>query len=448
MNFLFVVDKNGKCHWLVVSDAYHIIEQACLALDHSATRQAIESCTRVITSETTETTASLKVDVRLPAHDILDLLAAFKGHERQGIQLTEEQNTVVRAPLDCHIVVRACAGSGKTTTTVHRIKHLIEKGIAPSAILLMTFTRDAASHMIKRLVGLVGPVPDLIAGTIDSIAYRFLRSQSLTFMADAQEGGDVGDFGPEFLAYLRRAPPSFFAQFGYLFVDEMQDINKVQYQIIRMFYKHGVHIFGVGDTTQNIYTFRGSDNRYIKEFEHRFPPAKVYYHSINFRSHHSIVKFASHISDIPMVPAPSCKTPVLPRICHFPNASHQYDAIKNIYQRCQADGASLAILSPLNDGIRQFRALMDARGEPFNDMHMSTIHKAKGLEWDVVILVNMNDDCIPMQKNKSSVDDGRRLFYVAITRAKRELYIYFNRTDVTRYMKCIPPTLYTTQSTS
>jgi superfamily I DNA/RNA helicase len=446
MNFLFVLDNDGKCHWLVVSSECHILEQACLALDHSVTQQAITQCKSIVSFEPTNVK---NVTLKLPSHganDILDLYDAFKRHcthsdSHTPFPLTQEQEQVVRAPQGYNIVVRACAGSGKTTTTVHRIKYLIHHGVAPSSIMLMTFTRDAAALMIKRLIALIGPVPDLIAGTIDSIAYRFLRSQSLSFHEDSPEAADVGEFGQEFLVFLKRAQPVFFKQFRYVFVDEMQDVNTIQYQIIHTFYKHGVNIFGVGDTTQNIYTFRGSNNKYIREFEKRFPPAKAYYHSINFRSHHSIVKFASHVSDIPMVPAASSQSPLLPRICHFANVSEQYDMIMKIHQQCKTAGESLAILSPLNGGIRDLKALMNAHKENA-PIHMSTIHKAKGLEWDVVILINMSDDCIPMQKTKSAIDEGKRLFYVAITRAKRVLYIFFNRADVTRYMKCIPPTYY------
>jgi superfamily I DNA/RNA helicase len=64
------------------------------------------------------------------------------------------------------------------------------------------------------------------------------------------------------------------------------------------------------------------------------------------------------------------------------------------------------------------------------------------LEWDVVILINMSDDALPMQKNKEAIDEGRRLFYVAVTRAKHTLYIFHTRPDVTRYIRSIPPVKY------
>lgn len=53
-----------------------------------------------------------------------------------------------------------------------------------------------------------------------------------------------------------------------------------------------------------------------------------------------------------------------------------------------------------------------------------TIHKSKGMEYPVVFIVGCNDGLLPHYKNEN-VDDERRLFYVAITRAKKELYLSY-----------------------
>lgn len=64
---------------------------------------------------------------------------------------------------------------------------------------------------------------------------------------------------------------------------------------------------------------------------------------------------------------------------------------------------------------------------------LSTIHQAKGLEWTVVFLIGMSDGQFPHPKaleNSSALEEERRLFYVAVTRAKRELYLTY---PLTRY---------------
>ena len=51
---------------------------------------------------------------------------------------------------DRNVVVVAGAGTGKTRTLVHRVAHLLERGVRPERILLLTFTRRAAQEMLAR----------------------------------------------------------------------------------------------------------------------------------------------------------------------------------------------------------------------------------------------------------------------------------------------------------
>ena len=57
---------------------------------------------------------------------------------------------------------------------------------------------------------------------------------------------------------------------------------------------------------------------------------------------------------------------------------------------------------------------------------LSTIHSAKGLEWDAVYVIHAADGNIPSDmatKDSASIEEERRLFYVALTRAKNWLYV-------------------------
>ncbi len=73
----------------------------------------------------------------------------------------------------------------------------------------------------------------------------------------------------------------------------------------------------------------------------------------------------------------------------------------------------------------------DLAGPPLIDedyLILSTIHSAKGCEWDVVHIIHAADGMIPSDmatENEAGVDEERRLFYVAMTRARDMLYIYF-----------------------
>ena len=74
------------------------------------------------------------------------------------------------------LLVLAAAGTGKTRTLVHRVAYLIEQGVPPERILLLTFTNRAAREMLERAEKVVGDAAGSIwSGTFHSICARFLR---------------------------------------------------------------------------------------------------------------------------------------------------------------------------------------------------------------------------------------------------------------------------------
>ncbi len=90
-------------------------------------------------------------------------------------ELNEQQLRVVQSP-DGPILVIAGAGSGKTRTLTYRVAHLINSGVAPYRILLLTFTNKAAKEMLGRVEILVpGEVYKIWGGTFHHIANRILR---------------------------------------------------------------------------------------------------------------------------------------------------------------------------------------------------------------------------------------------------------------------------------
>ena len=78
--------------------------------------------------------------------------------------------------LDGPMLVVAGAGSGKTRTLVYRVARLVESGVTPGQILLLTFTRKAAEEMLRRASGLVGgSCAQVAGGTFHSFAHQCLR---------------------------------------------------------------------------------------------------------------------------------------------------------------------------------------------------------------------------------------------------------------------------------
>ncbi len=89
--------------------------------------------------------------------------------------LNPEQRQAATAG-DGPLLVLAAAGTGKTHTLVYRVAHLIERGVRPEAILLLTFTNRAAQEMLDRARAVCGDlVGNVWSGTFHHVCNRFLR---------------------------------------------------------------------------------------------------------------------------------------------------------------------------------------------------------------------------------------------------------------------------------
>lgn len=113
-------------------------------------------------------------------------------------ELNQEQLDVVLHG-DGACLVLAGAGSGKTRTLTHRVAYLLEQGVDPSSILLLTFTNKAAKEMMARVASLSGyDARGIWGGTFHSISNRLLRSfadqlgySSHFSILDADDSGDL-----------------------------------------------------------------------------------------------------------------------------------------------------------------------------------------------------------------------------------------------------------------
>ena len=113
-------------------------------------------------------------------------------------ELNAEQLKVIHEG-DGPCLVLAGAGSGKTRTIVYRMAYLLEKGIPPEQILLLTFTNKAAREMLTRVEELTGVNPRrLCGGTFHSAANRFLREFAGLLCLPSEASGVGGGFARGF----------------------------------------------------------------------------------------------------------------------------------------------------------------------------------------------------------------------------------------------------------
>ncbi|WP_441720030.1 ATP-dependent helicase [Helicobacter pylori] len=92
----------------------------------------------------------------------------------ETLQLNPEQLKATKALKGYNLVI-ASAGTGKTSTIVGRILYLLDNGIKPEEILLLTFTNKASNEMIARVAKYSKLSSKIEAGTFHAVAYRYLK---------------------------------------------------------------------------------------------------------------------------------------------------------------------------------------------------------------------------------------------------------------------------------
>ena len=386
---------------------------------------------------------------------------------KKHIHVNEEQYNAITRPIDVNQRIIASAGSGKTTTITARIAYLIEHHkVESNRIVLLTFSRNSASQMKQKLYDLIGS-NEIWAGTFHGLAKTLLQKYSPKTVQSLYFIDELVSMGEEWLHTERGR--KWVSRIRYIFVDEFQDINQSQWNMIMRMRHIGARIVVVGDDCQNIYTWRGSNIDFILNLEkyvRHIVDDQLY---INYRSSDSIIQVANAVmKNIPTLPWKH--TMISAEQKHEkPNVRFFYRVcdetswiIKQIEKkRKEEPNASIAIMSRMNldlyrfeeecimknicyrlfdIGINEQTAMEEASVPPID---LVTIHSSKGLEWDIVYLVHMNDEVFPSKKNKEEIVNERRLFYVAVTRARKELYMSYTNDErsLSRFVREIPNTL-------
>lgn len=272
---------------------------------------------------------------------------------------------------DGPMLVLAGPGSGKTLVITERTKCLIEEyDISPSNILVITFTKAAATEMKERFSRLMGGKSYPVTfGTFHAVFFAILKhayhysadniireEQRIQCMREIitrhhleyedemdfiqtllGEIGLVKNTGIEIAHYyskscaeemFRRVYSEYHEylykhhlidfedmlvytyellserkdilaawqnKYQYILIDEFQDINKIQFDIVKLLTGERQNLFVVGDDDQSIYRFRGAKPEIMLRFKDDFPKAKTVLLDINYRSKERIVDDALNL---------------------------------------------------------------------------------------------------------------------------------------------------------
>ncbi len=213
-------------------------------------------------------------------------------------------------------------------------------------------------------------------------------------------------------------------KYRYVLVDEFQDIAPTDFRLISLL---SDNLFAVGDDDQAIYGFRGGDSAIMQTFANR-RNVKKYEITRNYRSTSTIVEHARALIERN---APRIKKNLRaqnPRQFQINVAEATSETLAEILLSTLAVQQETAILARTNYEVGEIENILrraHVQSAPIGSVEVSTIHKAKGREYERVLLIQ-NTFGWRFPRHDGDIDDvreERRVFYVAMTRAKRELIV-------------------------
>ena len=233
--------------------------------------------------------------------------------------------------------------------------------------------------------------------------------------------------------------------YKYIIIDEFQDSSKIRLNLIKSIMKYNnSKIMCVGDDYQSIYRFAGSDIELFLNFKENFLNSEIMYLKNTYRNSKELLYISNKFI---------CKNKFQFKKELFSNKSNS-KPIKIFFSNNYVDdlkkilklvGTDYMIIGRNNKDISYY---VD-KYEDINKLNYFTAHKSKGLESENIILINLIDDIMGFpskikndkiidnlfDKELYKFDEERRLFYVALTRTKNNVFILVNKNNISCFVK-------------
>ncbi|MFY8186754.1 MAG: ATP-dependent helicase [Flavobacterium sp.] len=244
-------------------------------------------------------------------------------------------------------------------------------------------------------------------------------------------------------------------QYQYVLVDEFQDVNSLQVALIKQLITPKTQLFCVGDDWQSIYGFRGSNVDCIINFDKHFKRAKTIKLNLNYRSTQSIVGASNEV--IKHNKFKIEKEIFASKMSEFKIVEYAGNNLEENIQFCLSRVRALYDAGYNNEDIlflyrrsKMYQPYFFALRNENLKVQNKTIHASKGLEAKAVFIVGLTDgyggfpdiwledrifQIIKTANHDSLMEEERRLFYVAITRAKDQLYLITEKGNTSRFLK-------------
>lgn len=218
---------------------------------------------------------------------------------------------------------------------------------------------------------------------------------------------------------IRRATRN---RYRFILVDEFQDTSKKNFTLLKLLLGSDTGLFAVGDDWQSIYGFRDARVVYVVKMKKYFPGVDIHHLTRNYRSYGEIISVAGAF--IRQNRFRTRKKLIACRgrggsvsLIKVKSSGGEVEALRHLISTSETETAILYRNNWQGERLRQ--KLADVIGE--KPVEFMTMHASKGLEFNRVIIAGVADHVIP--DGASDLEEERRLFYVALTRARDELAI-------------------------
>lgn len=364
-----------------------------------------------------------------------------------------EQQAFIDAPFTDGALI-GCPGAGKSSICLARVVRLVDDGLIPpvNGFMVLTFSRAACADFKERGHQMrPGLFNDDNVRTIHSLSYFIAGESSMetvvsraVTMLKSSKRGDI-----------RESVPCL-ANVEAIFIDEAQDISAVQYDLACCLRDAlNAPLVLVGDPNQNIYQFQAGSDRYLKEH----PGFRV--HLVhNYRSTAAIVALANAARPVKgpdMISSSGVQgdKPVL-----VTKRAHEIaERIVDISKEALSRGLSVAVIGPVKKAFASYGGVQTNIGLQWafhhlrkedvpvrvhyredsqideqarkcdmtigpGTVHLMTMHGSKGLEFDVVMVLNFHRRLMGRDPSARDVNDHPYLMFVGLSRAKQYMYVF------------------------
>jgi DNA helicase-2/ATP-dependent DNA helicase PcrA len=255
-------------------------------------------------------------------------------------------------------------------------------------------------------------------------------------------------------------------RYRHLSVDEFQDINPVQFRLIGALSGDRHDLCVVGDPNQAIYGWNGADPSLLLRLPGDVPGMEVLTLDENHRSTSQVVRAAAEAlgGAAVVVPRSTAGDGPMPLVTAYDDDDAEAEGVASLLLDRADEGrpwSDHAVLARTNEQLSMMGRAFAGAGVPYrmaagpaeadgppvglasgvtgeesppsgrsaDAVELATFHRAKGLEWDSVFVVGLEDGFVPIAyaEDEGARAEERRLLYVALTRASRELHCSWAR---------------------